>query len=84
MKWNPPFLKHNQKGFCVSYLYYLTSLLPLRFLAHTTRAAETNANEATMAIFSAIVVSTAIVLRATAGISPTLTMGFKVGWTSMN
>jgi len=45
---------------------------------------EISANEpTTMAIFSADVVFTATVLMATAGISPALTMGFSVGWSSM-
>jgi len=58
--------------------------LPRRLFAHTASATETSASKPTMAALSAGVVLTATVPMATAGNSPALTIGFRLGCSVMN
>jgi hypothetical protein len=58
--------------------------LPRRFIAHAVTATDTSTNKPAMAVFSTRVVLTAMVLIATAGISPALTTGFKAGCSVIN
>ena len=53
--------------------------LPLRLFAHTATAADTSTNKPNIAIFSAEVVLTNMVLIATAGTNAALTIGFRLG-----
>jgi len=57
--------------------------LPRRLVAHIA-ATETSTSKPPMAVFSAGVVLTATSLMATAGNSPTLTIGFRLGCSVMN
>ncbi len=58
--------------------------LSRRLVAHIASATETNASKPAMAIFSDGVVLMAMVLMATAGSSPALTIGFRLGCSVMN
>jgi hypothetical protein len=53
-------------------------------VARTANAPETSANKPNMAIFSVGVVFTATALNATAGTSPALTIGFRLGCSVVN
>ena len=64
-------------------LYEFCEPLPRRFFAHTTTATEASANAPSMASFSGTVVSTATVLRATAGNNAALATGLTEGWSLM-
>ena len=63
-------------------LYYMFTL-PARLLNHRASAREASAKPPTIASFSADVVFTATVVRATTGDSPALTNGLRAGWSSI-